>query len=230
MEEKIIIKGIFFENEIVKRNIFFGIIMLVIGIICISNDGEGYYAGIVLTVLGGLCLLVALAFGLVNHEMVVTNRRVYGKTNIGKRVDLPLDSITAIGLNIFDSIAVTTASGAIKLAFMNNRDEVYNEICKLICERQEAKSIATITQENKSDEGELQKDIPDNKAITQEEINAKQPQNLEYCESQDVSTLKEINQTKEQVMSFVCPNCNSEVNFGDESCKKCGLKFDWGKL
>ena len=47
-------------------------------------------------------------------EITVSDKRVYGINAVGKRVDLPLDSISAVGTSAFRGIAVTTSSGAIK--------------------------------------------------------------------------------------------------------------------
>ena len=45
-------------------------------------------------------------------QITVTNKRVYGYDATAKRVDLPLDSITAVGTSLFSGLAVTTASGS----------------------------------------------------------------------------------------------------------------------
>ena len=45
-------------------------------------------------------------------QITVTNKRVYGCDATANRVDLPLDSITAVGTSLFSGLAVTTASGS----------------------------------------------------------------------------------------------------------------------
>ncbi len=94
----------------------------------------------VVAVLGGICLLIALIALIIylffNCKMVVTDKRVYAMNKLGKKVELPLDSITAIGLNILSIITVTTPSGKIKLIFMKNRNEAYDIISKLLINRQ----------------------------------------------------------------------------------------------
>ena len=116
-------------------------------------------------------------------ELIVTDKRVYGKTSFGKRVDLPFDSISAVGTAILKSIAVTTASGAIKFSLIANRDDVHSEISKLLIERQEKKTAAApvIRQEAPtSSAAELKqyKELLDIGAITQEEFDAKKKQLL----------------------------------------------------
>ena len=73
-------------------------------------------------------------------RIIVTDKRVYGKTVFGKRVDLPLDSISSIGSSLFAGISVATSSGKISFLGIDNRDEIYDEISKLLLERQERKN------------------------------------------------------------------------------------------
>lgn len=73
-------------------------------------------------------------------RIIVTDKRVYGKTVFCKRVDLPLDSISSIGSSMFAGISVATSSGKISFLGIDNRDEIYDEISKLLLERQERKN------------------------------------------------------------------------------------------
>ena len=120
-----------------------------------------------------------------NVELIVTDKRVYGKTSFGKRVDLPLDSISAVGTAMMKTIAVTTASGAIKFGLIANRDEVHNAISTLLVERQDKKNITApvtnITNEipqSNADELKKYKELLDSGVITQEEFDAKKKQLL----------------------------------------------------
>lgn len=112
-------------------------------------------------------------------QITVTNKRVYGYDATAKRVDLPLDSITAVATGPFSGLAVTTASGAIKFVMLKNRDELHEEISKLLIARQEKPAI--VKQENSqstADELKKYKDLLDSGAITQEEFDAKKKQLL----------------------------------------------------
>lgn len=115
-------------------------------------------------------------------QITVTNKRVYGFDAVGKRVDLPLDSITAVGTSIFSGLAVTTASGAIKFAMLKNRDELHEAISKLLVARQEKPVTATtIKQEipqSNADELKKYKELLDGGIISQEEFDAKKKQLL----------------------------------------------------
>lgn len=124
-------------------------------------------------------------FFMVNScELVVTDKRVYGKAAFGKRVDLPVDSITAVGTGLFSSVSVTTSSGGIKFYLLGNKDEIHEAISTLIVKRQdksETVTTTTIKQElpqSAADELKKFKDLADSGVITQEEFEAKKKQLL----------------------------------------------------
>ena len=117
-----------------------------------------------------------------NMEMTVTNKRVCGKTFFGKVVDLPLDSISAIGTAFFGTITVATSSGIIKFSLIKNVSEIQNELRKLIVERQEQK-VAYVPQQNSNvastpEQLKQFKELLDAGVITQEEFDAKKKQIL----------------------------------------------------
>ncbi len=123
-------------------------------------------------------LLIYLCLKKVN--LTITDKKAYGCTAFGKRVDLPLDSVTAIALGMFKSIAITSASGAISFSFIKNRDEVYSVVSKLLNERQHS-NTAIVHQEipqSNADELKKFKDLLDSGVITQEEFDAKKKQLL----------------------------------------------------
>lgn len=114
-------------------------------------------------------------------QITVTDKRVYGFDAVGKRVDLPLDSITAVGTSAFSGLAVTTASGAIKFAMLKNRDELHEAIGRLLVQRQEKPAAAVIRQEmpqSGADELKKYKELLDGGVISQEEFDAKKKQLL----------------------------------------------------
>ena len=131
-------------------------------------------------------IIISLLFYASYHktELTVTNRRVFGKSSWGKRVDLPLDSISAVGTGWMKSISVTSSSGAIKFGMIKNRDEVHKAISDLLIERQEkAKTEMTtsIRQEipqSNADELTKFKGLLDQGVISQEEFDAKKKQLL----------------------------------------------------
>lgn len=115
-------------------------------------------------------------------ELVITNKRVYGKTIFGKRVDLPIDSISSVGMCMFSGIFIATSSGKIKFLLMKNKDELHKVISDLIMERQEKKSIIklddNIDKYTNADELKKYKELLDSGVISQEEFDAKKKQLL----------------------------------------------------
>lgn len=130
-------------------------------------------------------IVIALLFFLRFHkiELVVTDKRVYGKTSFGKRVDLPLDSISAVGISLMKTIAVTTASGAIKFGLIANSGEVHDKITSLLVKRQGQEKQLKITEEkpvnSNLDDLRTIKDLLDLGIITQEEFDKKKRQILD---------------------------------------------------
>jgi len=151
-----------------------------------AYDKESF--GLWLMVICAPIAIILLVFYLDINKMqiVVTDKRVYGKTSFGKQVDLPLDSISAVGTSLFKGISVGTSSGKISFLAISNRDEIYGEIKKILADRQEKEikvkastPIANITQElSNADELKKFKDLLDNGVITQEEFDAKKKQLL----------------------------------------------------
>lgn len=205
MEEKIIIKCKQVNVKLISQ------IILLIGVIAFvvvwSNaTSSGFYArciswakmngdwSYVLTSMvpyfGAITILpLAIIAGLFyawssKTALTVTDKRVYGKAAFGKRVDLPLDMISAVGTGMFKSIAVTTSSGAIKFAMVANNDDIHTAISKLLVERQNTskKSSETIVkqgiQQSSADELKKYKELLDSGVISQEEFDAKKKQLL----------------------------------------------------
>ena len=111
----------------------------------------------------------------------VSNKRVYGKSAFGKRVDLPIDSISAVGAGALKGLSVGTSAGKITFIGMDKRDDVHKEINKLLIGRQQGKTEKNEEKDAKSsnaDELKKYKELLDSGIITQEEFDAKKKQLL----------------------------------------------------
>lgn len=129
------------------------------------------------------------AFGVViylwlrSYELTVTNKRVLGRVLWVKRVDLPIDSVSAIStINLLKAVSVSTSSGRISFLFLKNANEIYEVINDLIITRQkqnkqmnESKSADT---KGSADELKKYKELLDSGVISQEEFDAKKKQLL----------------------------------------------------
>ncbi len=129
----------------------------------------------------GICLIIGsiLYINWSKCELTVTNKRVYGKTALGKRVDLPIDSVSAVGTSWLWGIDIGTSSGRIHFKFMKNKDEIHSVLSELLMERQQEKSTAHIQTASNADELKKYKDLLDNRAITQAEFDEKKRQLLD---------------------------------------------------
>ena len=135
--------------------------------------------GLILALFG---LIINIALSKVS--IIVTDKRVYGTANWGKRVDFPLDSISAVAMGAFKGIAVATSSGKISFKGIKNNVEVFEAISALLIKRQNKEtslSVASSKQEHtqsNADELKKFKELLDSGVITQEEFEAKKKQLL----------------------------------------------------
>ena len=203
MEEKILIQG----KPINILPIVIGIIavavlvFLVVAMPMISTAYNFYGAqlpavmfssacevGISIVVVLAICGLAALVyFWLGKIQITVSDKRVFGTAAFGKRVDLPLDSISAVGTSALKGIAVSTASGNISFLMIQNSDEIHRCVSSLLVERQNKPVAPVVIQQpvvqqaapqSNADELKKYKELLDMGAITQEEFDAKKKQLL----------------------------------------------------
>ena len=132
----------------------------------------------VLSLIGGLIYL-----WLRSYELTITDKRIYGNVAWGKRVDLPVDSVSATAsISLFKGVSISTSSGKISFLAIKNAAEIYNIVSGLLIERQQEKAkSAPIIETPKSDEADQlkkYKELLDSGIITQEEFDAKKKQLL----------------------------------------------------
>lgn len=140
------------------------------------------------SILGLAALLVFIIIGSIVYayfskmEITVTSKRVYGCAAFGKRVDLPLDSISAIGSSALKGIAVATSASTIKFYMLQNRDEIHNVISQIVLERQNKQNTQTTIKQkislSNADELKKFKELLDSGVISQEEFETKKKQLL----------------------------------------------------
>ena len=97
-------------------------------------------------------------------------------------MDLPIDSVSSVGVGVFKSISVSSPSGTLVFTMITNRDEVHKAISNLLVNRQNKPTVVTeIKQEipqSAADELKKYKDLLDNGTISQAEFEAKKKQLL----------------------------------------------------
>lgn len=190
MEEKILVTG----EMIPAQKIFLisfaaSVISLIIGLfltwwaVAIDNDSIKEVCGdtgVIFNVLAAFLFVCGVIFCLcwIRVELTATNKRIYGKAAFGKRVDLPIDSISAIGTSMLWGIDIGTSSGRIHFKFVENNDKIHSVLSKLLLERQQEKTLSNIQTASSADELKKFKELLDSGAITQEEFNLKKKQIL----------------------------------------------------
>ena len=138
-------------------------------------------------VLGAGIIVCAYLFFLLNFQSItITDKRVYGRIAFGKRVDLPIDSISSVAkIQGLKGITVLSSSKKRKFLLFKNIDDIYSEISKQLIDRQKQQQpiIVTnptqnITDINSPDDLLKFKELLDKGVITQEEFEAKKKQIL----------------------------------------------------
>lgn len=132
----------------------------------------------------GITTVTALFYLYISKmEIVVTNKRVYGKKAFGTRVDLPIDTISAVGTSFLMGIDIGTSAGKIKFKGISNNNEIHAEISKLLNNRQSNKKFdnqdpVKINNVSTTEELKQYKELLDSGVITQEEFEKKKKQLL----------------------------------------------------
>lgn len=186
MEEKVLAESKqhrFVYPFLVGTKAFSIIIVLILCIIALvmlmDSDEE-----IALCLFGAAAIVICIAFlmykYLANCHLTITTRRAYGKAAFGKRVDLPIDSISAVGTSWLYGIDIGTSSGRIHFKCLGNHEEIHKVISNLLMERQQKDSQVTknIVSSSNADELKKYKELLDSGIITQEEFDAKKKQLL----------------------------------------------------
>ncbi len=92
---------------------------------------------------------------------------------------MPLDSISATStLRVLKGVSVSTSSGIIKFLLIKNSNEMYEEISKLLLERQNNSPVKVEKKTDTPDDLIKLKELLDKGIITQEEFDAKEKQIL----------------------------------------------------
>ena len=188
MEEKVIIEGKpFIGTKIIYIAWLLCIILL--GIFMGGMILSSFFGGstqniedvvLILFVLLGLLVIFTILKMLIGSSTItVTDKRVYGTSVFGRRVDLPMDSVSSISKAWFNGIFVSTSSGVIKFYGIKNVNALYEEIGKLLLERQDKKDTVVVKESNDpTDEIRKFKALLDDGIITKKEFEEKKKELL----------------------------------------------------
>ena len=182
------------EKEIIRGNaskiksvpfvlIGLGLLIGVGGSLLVIAMAEDYMAPLFL-IIGAVLLAwgIYLIIYVSQCEICVTDKRIYGKASFGSRVDIPMDSVSAVGtVGWLKGVAVSSASGSIKFLYIENANEIHSKVSQLIIDRQNSKNLSTMkvtNQDSNADELKKYKQLLDSGDITQEEFDEKKKQLL----------------------------------------------------
>ncbi|MBQ7598896.1 MAG: SHOCT domain-containing protein [Clostridia bacterium] len=125
-------------------------------------------------------LFIFFAFGLVLYlwnaktTLTITDKRIYGRTAFGKRVDVPLHSINSVKTSIFKALTISTSSFSNpKFSRLKNRNKLYDILSKLIVLNQSGKEMQSVAIASSADELKKYKELLDTGIISQEEFEQK---------------------------------------------------------
>lgn len=125
-----------------------------------------------------ICLVAGTFFFIMMRscEITITDKRVYGKTKFGMRVDLPNDKISSVGTVFPKGISVATSSGKVVFWMLKNQEKVFDVLSGIIKERQYKGD--TLKKDNFDEIKKYQELLKDG-TITQEEFDKKKKELLD---------------------------------------------------
>ena len=131
----------------------------------------------------GSIVSLFVAIILSSYQMVITDKRVYGKILFGRQVDIPLDQISSVSITgLFKGVSVYSDSGKVSFGNIKNYKEMHNVISNLLIARQGKNvcfDIPSLSATSNADEIKKYKELLDIGAITKEEFDAKKMQLLD---------------------------------------------------
>lgn len=111
------------------------------------SDMSRFRSPLVPILLSSFSLLTLLIAGIIHlwlnsYKLTVTNKRAYGVLVFGKRVDLPIDSVSSVSFTTWlKCCSISTSSGNIKFLGMKNYQNIYECLNRLLIERQEKNNV-----------------------------------------------------------------------------------------
>lgn len=137
----------------------------------------------IITIIEICCCVVSTFIAIFwnGSTIIVTNKRVSGKTIMGRRVDIPITMISSVSyFSLARTVSIASSSGRLTFC-IGNVVEVADEVNKLLITMQDnaSNNSSSITnQVSSADELKQYKELLDSGVITQEEFDAKKKQLL----------------------------------------------------
>ena len=145
VKEKVIIKETSSKfNFLVFLLSLITVILLILAENAMITDSSHTETWLVLTIISAFATGLA-CWVTTGCTIVVTDKRISGRDAFGRRVDLPLDSVTSVATTSFftNGISVSTASGKITFLYLARKDRIASKIRRLLIDRQNTQNTIT---------------------------------------------------------------------------------------
>ncbi len=176
MEEKILIEGVF-KNHTLPYKIcaILGTVLLLVSLLLFIGSLSAL--AIISLIFGFTLLFMGL---LCTHficecELTVTNKRIYGSTELGHDVNIPLSKISSVTLGGLNGLFFSYAGNNVGFYHCQNVDDVYDVVSELLIKISSKSSSDEISN---AEEIKKYKELLDCGAITKEEFEKKKKQLL----------------------------------------------------
>ena len=156
----------------------FGILLLIYGTKNIEYlIGPSFGSAFFLAFFGFITLMSARGIYKIS-ELTITDSKIIGTDAFNRKVELPINQISAIAIGASKTITFLTSSGRISFSWVENLQEIHDCVSKLIQDQQSAKNVPHSNTVSDADEIKKYKELLDSGIITQEEFDAKKRQLL----------------------------------------------------
>ena len=176
MEEKVLIEGVF-KNHTLPYKIcaILGAVLLLLSLFLFIGSLVALaiiplMVGFVLLFMGLLC-----THFICECELTVTDKRIYGSTELGHEVNIPLSKISSVSLGGFNGIYFSYAGNNVGFYFCQNVDDVYEVVSELLIKTSDKNNVDEISN---AEEIKKYNELLDCGAITKEEFEKKKKQLL----------------------------------------------------
>lgn len=147
-----------------------------------SSFWEFPYVYIAIGCLAISALLLIFYFMTSKMYLLITNKHVCGRTYFGRKIDVPVDSISSVSSTLFKGVSITAASRKTSFLLIENSEKMRSLLYQLLTDKQNrmmnenVSNVASPT--SNADELKKYKELLDSGVISQEEFNSKKKQLL----------------------------------------------------
>lgn len=131
-KEKYIVKAVFGAEKTCAVLLILSILVVVGAVFALAYVRFVYFALMCFFAFVIASLGLFVGRGAEKEVIEVSEKFVHGKTIFGSDMYLPSDEITAVGKTAFGGVIVTTSNFRLRGYFVKNRQEILDEIIKII--------------------------------------------------------------------------------------------------